>query len=102
MPSLCQLFKHYRGQPIEVITEGIRVCGINVESDEDGVTLVDRKGRLVRISFCKIEAVIEPQMKLRRLCERDDCECHEHGKKGECECEECDECKRKEKFEDWN
>ena len=101
MPNLCQIFKHFRGQPIEVITEGIRVCGIDVESDEDGVTLVDRMGRLVRIENCKVEAVIEPQMRLRKLCKHCDCECEREEKD---ECDECEDhkCKHDGKYEEWN
>lgn len=94
MRNLCEIFKHYRGQPIEVITEHMKFCGIDVESDENGVTLIDRKGRLVRIENRQIEAVIEPQMRLRRLCGKDDCDCdcereheHEHERGEECGCD---------------
>lgn len=97
MRNLREEFKHFRGQPIEVITEGhFKFCGIDVASDDDSVTLIDKKGRLVRIENRHIDAVIEPQMKLRRLCGDDDCGCDEdenhdhnhHDRDHDCDCDD--------------
>ena len=78
MRNLTEEFKHFRGQPIEIITEDHRYCGIDVDSDECGVLLIDRCGRLVRLEFRHIEAIVEPQMALRALCRRTDCNCNDH------------------------
>lgn len=71
-----EIFKRYKGQPIEVITEsGMKYCGILIDDDEDAIDIIDGKGRTVRIEKRKIEAVIEPRMKLNRLCADNDCCC---------------------------
>jgi len=111
MPSLNELFKHFKGQPVEVITPRFKAVGLVCESDECGVTLIDRMSRLVRIENKLIEAVIEPQMCLRRVfgddlgCEMDECDIdfccdrkckckhkchceHEHEDRRDHECEE--------------
>jgi len=95
MRKLCEEFKHFRGQPIEIIAHGMQICGIVVESDEDGVALVDHFGRITRIENKHIEAVIQPQMRLRHLCKRSNCECCEREKDDPphpCEAEEEEDC----------
>jgi len=82
--KLEELLKRYKGQPIQVITEsGMKYCGILVAAYDDGIDLVDAKSRIVHIELRKIEAVIEPKMKLKRLCEEDDC-CCEEEEEGKC------------------
>lgn len=70
-------YKRYKGQPIEVITRsGFKYCGILVEiCDNESVKLIDHKGRTVDVEICHIEAVVEPRMKLHRLCGDNDCDC---------------------------
>jgi len=76
--NLKELFNRYKGQPIEVITEsGMKYCGILVSAEDDGIDIIDGKSRTVHIEIRKIEAIIEPRMKLRRLCEDNDCCCEE-------------------------
>ncbi|MGL5512199.1 MAG: hypothetical protein ACRDBM_03040 [Sporomusa sp.] len=87
--ELKEIFKKYKGQPVEVITEsGMKYCGILVSDEEDGIDIIDGKSRTVHIENRKIEAVIEPRMKLRRLCEEDDCCCEEDNDDDDngCEC----------------
>ena len=93
MRKLCEEFKHFRGQPIEIIAHGMKICGINVESDEDCVALVDNFGRITRVENKHIEAVIQPQMRLRPVCDRDNCKCcrKEDSHDDPCEPEE-EEC----------
>lgn len=74
--NLLELFSRYKGQPIEVITEsGMKYCGILVVADDGGIDIIDSKGRTIHIENRKIEAIIEPRMKLNRLCEDDNCCC---------------------------
>ena len=84
MRKLCEEFRHFRGQPIEIITDRMKFIGIDVESDEDGVVIIDDCGRIVRLENRHINAVIELQMRLHRLCSRHD---------GCCD-EDCDDCRR--------
>lgn len=73
-----ETFRRLKGQPIEVITEsGFKFCGIDVESDDDSILIIDDKGRLVRIANRHIDAVIESQKKLDRICKDNDCDCHD-------------------------
>lgn len=82
--NLKELFDRYKGQPIEVITEsGMKYCGILVAAYDDGIDIIDAKSRTVHIETRKIEAIIEPRMKLKRLCEEDDC-CCEEDEEGKC------------------
>ena len=74
--NLKELFERYKGQPIQVITEsGMKYCGILVSAQDGGVDIIDGRGRTVHIENEKIEAIIEPRMKLKRLCEDNDCCC---------------------------
>lgn len=76
MRKLTEELKRLKGQPVEIITEsGFKFCGIDAESDEDSVLLIDDKGRPVLIVNNHIDAIIEPQMKLKRVCGDDDCDC---------------------------
>lgn len=87
-------YKRYKGQPIEVITEsGMKYCGILVEiCDSESLEIIDGKGRTVDIEVRHIEAVIEPRMKLHRLCEDNDCCCREEREErrnhrdNDCDC----------------
>ena len=77
--KLEEILKRYKGQPIQVITEsGMKYCGILVSACDDGIDIIDAKNRIVHIELRKVEAIIEPKMKLRRLCEENDCCCEEH------------------------
>lgn len=74
--DLQEIFRRYKGQPIEVITEsGMKYCGILVEVDEGGVDIIDCKSRTVHIESIHIEAIVEPRMKLYPVCDDDDCCC---------------------------
>lgn len=85
--NLLELFKRYKGQPIEVITEsGMKYCGIEVDFDDEGVDIIDCKGRTVHIESRHIEAVIEPRMKLHRLCKDNDCCCRREDEDRDCDC----------------
>lgn len=80
---MCRLnaeLKKLKGQPVEIITEsGFKFCGVDTDVDDNSVTLVDDKGRLVLIAIDHIDALIEPQMKLNRVCGDNDCDCrHDH------------------------
>lgn len=76
---MCRLnaeLKKLKGQPVEIITEsGFKFCGVDTDVDDNSVTLVDDKGRLVLIAIDHIDALIEPQMKLKRVCGDNDCGC---------------------------
>lgn len=82
-------YRRYKGQPIEVIARsGMKYCGILVEiCDNEGIDLIDHKGRTVHVEVCHIEAVIEPRMKLHRLCGDDDCCCKDHHDDDDCNCD---------------
>jgi len=90
--DLEKLFKRYKGQPIEVITEsGMKYCGILAYAYDGYIELIDGRGRTIRIEDRKIEAIVEPRMRLHRLCDEDDCCCeeerehkHKHKHKDEC------------------
>ena len=74
--DLQKTFKRLKGQPVEIITEsGFKVCGIDVECDDDCVVIIDDKSRYVRLPYCHIDAIIESQMKLDCLCKDNDCDC---------------------------
>lgn len=74
--DLNETFKRLKGQPVEIITEsGFKFCGIDIESTEDCVVIIDDKSRLVHIQLCHIDAVIESQKKLDRICKDNDCDC---------------------------
>lgn len=96
--NLKELFLRYKGQPIEVITEsGMKYCGILVSAQDGGIDIVDGKGRTVHIENEKIEAIIEPRMRLKRLCEDNDCCCEDDDEnerdynEEDCEEEDCEE-----------
>lgn len=79
-----ELYKKYRGQPVEVITEsGMKYCGVLVVAVDGYIEIIDGKSRTIRLEIRKIEAIVEPRMKLHRLCGDDDCCC-----KDEKECED--------------
>lgn len=68
--------RKFKGQPIEFITEsGFKFCGTEIEVDDDTVEIIDDCGRIVDIPLDHIDAVVEPQMKLKRLCGDNDCDC---------------------------
>lgn len=83
--SIEKLFKRFKGQPVEILTsDGVRYCGIDIDSDDESVEIIDECSRIVFIPFAHIDAVVEPKMKLDRFCGDDDCDCH--GKKeGGCD-----------------
>lgn len=81
--KLEELFNRFKGQPVEILTEdGIRYCGIDLNSDDESVEIVDKCSRVIFIPFAHITAVVEPKMKLTRFCGDDDCDCgrHDHDK----------------------
>lgn len=72
------LFKRYKGQPVEILTDdGVRYCGIDLDSDGDSVEIIDECSRVIFIPFRHIDAVVEPKMKLTRFCADNDCDCAE-------------------------
>ena len=82
MNDLGRVFSCLKGQPIEIITEsGFKFCGIEVEYDNNEVVIIDDKGRPVHIQVDHIDAVLESQKKLERLCGDSDCDC---GCDGNC------------------
>ena len=89
MRCLFEEFKRYRGQEIEIFTvDGRKFRGIDVENDDECVRIVDKCGRVVLLEFRHIEAVAEPQMKVRCCNEKDECEESKEGRDG-C----CDDCR---------
>lgn len=76
---MCRLnaeLKKLKGQPIEIITEsGFKFCGVDTDVEDNSVTLVDNKGRVVFIAIDHIDALIEPQMRLKPVCGDSDCDC---------------------------
>lgn len=94
--SLEKLFERFKGQPIEVLTsDGVRYCGIDLNSNGDSVEIIDKCNRIVFIPFAHIDAVVEPMMRLTRFCGDNDCDCHkkrEHCGDDDCRREHCDEC----------
>ena len=84
MRNLYEEFRHFRGQPVEVIMDnGIKFCGIAVDSNAHCASLVDREGRLVRMEFCHICAMVEPQMQLNRFCGTNSCGCSNEYDQGQ-------------------
>ena len=83
--GLEKLLKRFLGQPIEILTnDRVRYCGIVLCVECDFVELIDKCSRVIFISFCHINAVVEPKMKLTPFCGKIDCDCrHEE----ECECD---------------
>lgn len=79
--KLEEVFRRFKGQPIEILTEdGVRYCGVDIETEDDSVEIIDKDGRIILIPFGHITAVVEPQMKLDRFCGDDDCDCKKnHG-----------------------
>ena len=96
MPTLCEIFKQFRGQPVEIIVEGFKVVGIVCHSDQFGVTLIDHCSRLVHFELCQIQAVVEPQMRLCKICDND---CHELGI-DLCDCDDFDHRRRHRRHRD--
>jgi len=85
MRSLSEEFLYFRGQPVEIMTnDNKRFCGIVLDSDVGGVSLIDNRTRIILIPFAHINAVVEPKMRLKPLCDDDTCECeereHEHDR----------------------
>ena len=75
MRCLYEEFRRYRGQEVEIFTrDGRKFRGVDVENDDECVRIVDRCGRVILIEFCHIDAVVEPQMKVRCCREKDECE----------------------------
>lgn len=73
--SLFEEFKKFEGQPVEIFTDdGKMYCGIDLAAFADYVRILDDCGRTIFIDYTHIDAVVEPQMKLRRCC-RDQCDC---------------------------
>ena len=85
MRNLCEEFKHYLGQPLEILCGGgHKICGIVLEGGSDSALIIDKKCRLVRVEYQHITSIIEPQMRLNHPCSGDECQCgcechHEHG-----------------------
>lgn len=74
------LFKHYKGQPVEILTDdGVRYCGIDLDFNNESVEIIDKRSRVIYIPYKHITAVVEPKMKLTRFCADDDCECYYNG-----------------------
>lgn len=88
----CYEYKRYKGQPIEVLTRsGMKYCGILVDVDDnEGIDIIDCKGRTVHIEIRHIEAIVEPRMKLQRLCGNDACCCKHHN--DDCNDRDEDDC----------
>lgn len=85
--KLEHLFKRYKGQPIEILTnDGVRYCGIDLDADDDGVEIIDDCSRVIFIPFRHIDAVVQPKMKLTRFCADNDCHCDEDDEDEECNC----------------
>lgn len=85
--KLEQLFKRFKGQPVEILTDdGVRYCGIDLDSDDESVEIIDKCSRVILIPFRHIDAVVEPKMKLTRFCADDDCDCDRHDDDDECDC----------------
>jgi len=80
-----RLFERFKGQPIEILTsDGVRYCGIELCTCDDGVEVIDKCSRIIFIPFRHIDAVVEPKMHLTPFCGDKDCEC----RKEDCECED--------------
>lgn len=97
MKDLREVFKRFEGDPVEIITEsGFKFCGIDIDADDDKVKIIDKKGRVVDILYSHIDAVVEPQRKLSRICGNNDCECEDvckkHGHSSHCEMEATCDC----------
>lgn len=84
-------FKRYKGQPIEVITEsGMKYCGTLISVNNEGIDILDCKERVVHVENRHVEAIIEPRMKLQRLCKDNDCCCKDHCNENDHSCDrEC-------------
>lgn len=83
--KLEHLFKRYKGQPVEILTDdGVRYCGIDLDYDDDSVEIIDRYSRVIFIPFKHITAVVEPKMKLTRFCADNDCDCEDSDEKDDC------------------
>lgn len=73
--TLFDEFRKFEGQPVKIFTDDGKVhCGIDMEAFETAVRILDDCGRTLFIEFSHIDAVVEPQMRLRRCC-RDECRC---------------------------
>jgi len=94
--SLERLFDRFKGQPVEVITEDVRICGIVLMVCEEGVELIDKCSRIIFLPFRHIDAIIEPKMKLTPFCGHVDCECRHD----DCPCEEEERDNDKDKCKD--
>lgn len=96
--NLERLFKHYKGQPVEILTEdGVRYCGIDLDSNNESVEIIDKRSRVIYIPFKHITAVVEPKMKLTRFCADDDCDCdydYDGNRGGNDNDYDNDDCKR--------
>lgn len=80
--NLCEEFRHFEGQPVEIFTDDERMhCGIVVNAYEGAVRIIDACGRPTFLEYSHIDAVVEPQMRVRccrkrHCCDRDnDREC---------------------------
>jgi len=83
--KLENLFKRYKGQPVEILTDdGVRYCGIDLDTDDDSVEIIDECNRIIFIPFRHIDAVVQPKMKLTRFCADNDCDCDEEDEDEEC------------------
>lgn len=75
--TLYEEFKMFEGQPVKVYTDDEKVhCGIDMEAYETAVRILDDCNRPIFIEYSHIDAVVEPQMRLRRCC-HDHCRCEE-------------------------
>lgn len=100
MRRLCEEFKHFKGQPVEIVSHGQPYIGMVMDNDDSAVCILDECGRCVWIEFVHIDAVIEPQMRLLRgiihvpkiQCRMVECQC-----KDKCGCEDRDDDPKEER-----
>jgi hypothetical protein len=81
--KLHEVFRRFKGQPVEILTsDGVRYCGIDLDSDNESVEIIDERSRVILIPFAHIDAVVEPMMKLTRFCGDNDCDCYGINNRG--------------------
>lgn len=84
--KLEEVFKRFKGQPVEILTEdGVRYCGIDINPDDESVEIIDKCSRIILIPYAHITAVVEPQQRLMRFCSDDDCDCKDRKDHNECD-----------------
>ena len=79
MCKLEEVFKRFKGQPVEILTDdGVRYCGIDLACDSETVEIIDKCSRVILVPYAHVSAVVEPTMKLTSFCAYDDCDCKHH------------------------